>query len=82
VRATGGLYDTVRSVDPSTGEGNGFTFDEYSAAALLQALRRALVTFEDRVAWRRIQIAGMRQDFSWDASARAYVAAYERATMM
>jgi starch synthase len=82
VRATGGLYDTVRSVDPSTGEGNGFTFDEYSAAALLQALRRALVTFEDRVAWRRIQIAGMRQDFSWDASARAYVAAYERATMI
>jgi len=79
VRATGGLYDTVRNVDPSTGEGTGFTFEPYTADALLGTLRRALHVYQDEAAWRRIQIAGMRQDFSWDASARQYVEVYERA---
>ena len=81
VRATGGLYDTVRNFDASTGEGTGFTFETYSSAALLETLRRALRVYEDRHAWERIQAAGMGQDFSWDASARKYVTAYERATM-
>jgi len=79
VRATGGLYDTVQNVDPQSGTGTGFTFDEYSPRALLGALRRALDLFENQAIWRRIQKAGMRQDFSWDASAREYVAVYERA---
>jgi starch synthase len=79
VRATGGLYDTVRNYDPATGEGTGFTFDEYSPEALLGTLRWALSVYDDRLAWRRIQAAGMQQDFSWDASARQYVKVYERA---
>jgi len=79
VRATGGLADTVRDVDPATGEGTGFTFSEASGAALLGALGRALSVYRDRAAWRRIQAAGMRQDFSWDASARQYAGLYERA---
>jgi starch synthase len=82
VRATGGLYDTVQDVDPSTGTGTGFTFDRYSAGALLETLRRALRTYEDQAVWRRIQSAGMRQDYSWDASARKYVDVYERATIV
>jgi starch synthase len=79
VRATGGLQDTVRDVDPETGRGTGFTFVEYTPEALLAALRRALALFGDRPVWRRIQKAGMREDFSWDASARQYVDLYERA---
>jgi starch synthase len=79
VRATGGLADTVRNVDSATGEGTGFTFVEASSAALLAALRRALAAYRDRAGWRRIQAAGMRQDFSWDASARQYAMLYERA---
>ena len=78
VRATGGLADTVRNVDPGTGEGTGFTFDEYSPQALLGTLRWALGVFQDRRVWHRIQVAGMREDFSWDASARAYSDAYAR----
>jgi starch synthase len=81
VRAVGGLYDTVRDFDPVTGYGTGFAFDEYSASALLKTLRRALSAYHDRQIWERIRAEGMRQDFSWDASARAYTAAYERATM-
>src|SRR5688500_8888149 len=79
VRATGGLADTVRNFDPQTGVGTGFTFDEHSPQALLGTLRWALGVFQDRQTWKRIQVAGMQQDHSWDASARRYVEVYERA---
>jgi starch synthase len=79
VRATGGLYDTVKNYDAATGEGTGFAFDDYTPEALLGTLRWALSVFEQREAWRRLQRAGMLQDHSWDSSARAYVKVYERA---
>jgi starch synthase len=73
VRAVGGLADTVE-------EGaTGFVFKEYTAEALLQALRRALRAFQDPQKWRTLQLAGMKQDHSWDRSAREYVRIYERA---
>jgi starch synthase len=81
VRATGGLYDTVHNFDPATGAGSGFTFEPYSAFAMLQTLQSALRTYQNRPVWRRLQVAGMGQDFSWAGSARKYAAAYERATI-
>jgi starch synthase len=81
VHATGGLYDTVDDFDPATGGGTGFTFTDYSSHALLTTLRRALAMYTDTRRWRRLQVAGMRQDFSWDAPARQYVKVYERATL-
>jgi len=74
-RATGGLADTVR--DASEPDGNGIRFTEYSPAALVEAVRRALELFRNPKQWKRLQQAGMRQDFSWDASAREYVKVYE-----
>jgi starch synthase len=82
VRATGGLDDTVQQVDEATGEGTGFKFEEYTPQAMLGAIRRALAWFGRPAAWRRIQEAGMRQDNSWEASAKEYVALYERAVAM
>jgi starch synthase len=79
VRATGGLFDTVENFDARTGGGTGFTFDEYSAQALLGTLRWALDIYKEKAAWRKLQLAGMRQDFSWDTSAKAYVRVYEGA---
>src|ERR1051325_10066831 len=79
VRAVGGLADTVQNFNARTGDGTGFSFDQYSAQALLNTLRWALGIYEDRATWQRIQRSGMRQDFSWDASARQYVKVYERA---
>ena len=78
VRGTGGLEDTVQDFDPATGTGTGFKFREYSAGALVAAVRRALAVFPDRAAWTRMQQTGMRQDHSWDASAREYVKVYRR----
>lgn len=80
VRATGGLADTVVDVDTDVDRGTGFTFDEASGHALLAALRRALAVYRDEPdRWQALQQAGMARDFSWDASARAYLEAYDQA---
>lgn len=75
VRATGGLQDTVRDPEEAT-PGTGFKFREYHPAALVAALHRALDTWRDGAQWTRMQQAGMREDHSWDASAREYVKVY------
>ena len=75
VRATGGLADTVR--DAAEPGGNGIRFTDYTPAALVEAVRRALELFRNPKQWKRLQLAGMSADFSWDASAREYVKVYE-----
>jgi len=80
VRATGGLDDTVQNYDPATGAGNGFKFYDPSGEALLGTLRWALHVFQNETErWRQLQRTGMALDYSWNASARAYVSAYQRA---
>jgi glycogen synthase len=77
VRRTGGLADTVPDV--SQEDGLGFVFDDYSAAAVVSALRRALALFEDKAAWQGLQRRAMLADFSWNASAARYETLYEQA---
>ena len=79
VRATGGLDDTVTDYNEVTGEGTGFKFTDYTAPALLEAMERARRAFANPNLWKKLQTAGMRQDFSWDRSAREYVKLYESA---
>jgi starch synthase len=79
VRATGGLDDTVTDYNDAAGTGTGFKFGPYSAAALLDAMDRAKSVYDNPSDWKRLQVAGMRQDFSWDRSAREYVKLYESA---
>ena len=79
VRRTGGLSDTVADYDPKTGQGTGFLFDEYSAPALVDCLRRALEVYSNRNKWNRLARNGMKQDFSWEHSAKEYVKVYRKA---
>jgi starch synthase len=76
VRRTGGLKDTVQDVHPKTGTGNGISFDAATPSEFLDAVRRAVRLYADRDAFRRIQAVGMACDFSWQASAREYLALY------
>jgi starch synthase len=76
VRATGGLDDTVINYNERSGRGTGFKFKEYTPEALVRTVKRALKVFARRKDWRALQLSGMRQDFSWDASAREYVKVY------
>ena len=81
VRATGGLIDTVVNATPQTladGTASGFAFEPLDAGALEHALVRALDCHVDREGWRRMVRRVMRQDWSWDSSARAYVKLFER----
>lgn len=77
VHQVGGLADTVHDYDPATGEGTGFVFDDYSAAAMLAATERALALFPRRRPWTHLMKNGMSQDFSWEHSARLYSGLYE-----
>ena len=79
VRRVGGLADTVRDYTAGASDATGFAFDEYTPRTLLETLSRALALFRDPARWRALQLTGMRQDHSWDRSAREYVKIYERA---
>src|SRR5207249_5102507 len=48
VRAVGGLADTVHDYAPRDKQANGFVFRDYTGAAMLEALRRALALYGDR----------------------------------
>ena len=78
VRATGGLADSITDLDAEPTRGNGFTFDDCNAAALVRAVRRALRHYEDAATWTRWVRRAMREDFSWKRSASAYVSIYEK----
>ena len=76
-RRTGGLADTVTDAgDPG---GTGVLFDEFSPAALWDALTRARRVYAQPARWAELQTRGMRTDFSWSRSAGEYVSAYTRA---
>jgi starch synthase len=80
VRATGGLADTVQDFDPTTSpEGNGFVFTEYTGAALLETVRRAVAAFQKGADWQSLIQRAMRSDFSWTRSAAQYTALYAEA---
>jgi starch synthase len=82
VHATGGLVDTVVDVTSETledGSATGIAFRPYTGRALAGALGRAIDLWHHPDAMARVIAAGMRADWSWDRSARAYVQLYEEA---
>ncbi len=81
VRETGGLADTITNTTESTlaaGTANGFSFADASAYALSMAIDKAVHAYRQPEVWDRLVSTGMRQDWSWDRSARQYVELYER----
>jgi starch synthase len=76
VRATGGLEDTITPFNPQTGTGNGFKFAAYTPKAFLRALQKAIGLFHNAGAWRKLRTNAMKEDFSWDRSARSYLELY------
>lgn len=81
VRETGGLADTVQNFDNYDADyGTGFVFQWETANAVYGTLQWALETFRTKPqAWLRMQERAMSQDFSWDKSAREYIAMYQQA---
>ena len=73
VRETGGLKDTVEPYNMFENTGNGFTFDNYDAGLLLDAINRAkTLFFEYREGWDQMVQRDMDKDVSWTKSAKQY----------
>ena len=73
VRQTGGLADTVRSCQLGQEDGNGYVFANYNAYDMLYTIQQAVELYRtSREDFAKVQYRGMTDDFSWDASARAY----------
>ncbi|MBN2885039.1 glycogen synthase [Patescibacteria group bacterium] len=72
VRATGGLKDTV--IDKET----GLVFNQYTSKNFINTLKQALEIYYNQPAlYRKIRSNGLKQDWSWQASAPKYKNLYQ-----
>ena len=81
VRKTGGLADTVTDfyeAKIANTTATGFSFKDYSAKALTGAVRRALKIYSSADEWKKLQLNGMKMDYSWNQSAEQYDKLYSR----
>ena len=76
VRETGGLYDTIKPYNIYNGEGNGFTFANYNAHEMKDAVARAVDLYNDKKKWSTLLKTVMDTDFSWNVSAKKYIDLY------
>ena len=73
VRLTGGLADTIEDGV------NGFTFFDFAAQYLFDAVQRAVDVYRKHPErWKQMMITAMGQDFSWEKSAQKYLAVYAK----
>ena len=77
-RASGGLYQIVRDYDPTTGDGNGFQFFDYSVEAFWDSIMRAKKVFADAQAWKALMQRAMESDFSWSTASEKYEQVYAK----
>ncbi len=75
VRETGGLNDTI--TDSQSGVGNGFTFKNFNAHEMQDAVWRAIGGYTDKDGWDILRRRCMACDNSWSASANAYIHLYK-----
>ncbi len=81
VHGVGGLKDTVVDTHDATladRTANGFVMRHLDPHAILWGVGRAVEYFQQPKLWQAIQRNGMASDFSWDKSARQYLALYQR----
>ena len=77
VRQTGGLNDTVEPFNSAAGTGNGFKFYHFDSRDLIQQIENAHRIFrEDPPAWTRLVQNAMASRFSFEATAKAYIALF------
>jgi len=80
VHAVGGLRDTVfeQTQESAPDEANGFVFSRALADELFEAIQRAISLFRKKDQWKQLQLNAMNKDFSWDVSAKEYLAIYTK----
>jgi starch synthase len=76
VRETGGLRDTVLPYNQYTGEGNGFSFANYDAWEMRDAIRAALGCYQNKEVMDGLITNAMKADFGFERSAEEYARLY------
>ena len=82
VTNVGGLSDTVTGLDEkfsNINQANGFTMSTVSTNALYKQVVRALQLFQTPDKWVSVAKNGMQRDWSWQNSAKQYIALYKQA---
>ena len=80
VRKTGGLADTVVDATLEAIANNtatGIVFSDASAGNLMEAIKRTMLLYNQPANWKKIQVNGMKKDFSWQRSAEQYLELYQ-----
>ena len=79
---TGGLHDTVETLDWGASRGNGFVFDTYDSGGLFWAMDRAMDFFHSPADVRGREISRIMTEslarFNHEECAREYIKLYER----
>jgi starch synthase len=81
---TGGLADTVIDANVAAmqaGVATGIQFERVELPALTAAISRTLALYRQPEQWRTIQRNGMKSDFSWARSGKAYADLYTQLVM-
>jgi starch synthase len=78
VRATGGLYDSVKPYKNGKGTGNGFMFEKYTVSEMIKCIKEALEVYKKPKEWQKLIENAMQTDCSWESSAEKYNALYHK----
>ena len=76
VRETGGLRDSVTPYNKYTGEGNGFSFADFNAHEMKDAILNAVDCYYKPDTIQALRRSAMEADFSFDRSAEEYTRLY------
>ena len=79
VRKIGGLADSVTDHTSLEDPGTGFVFENYDKYAFLGTFMRAYETYKYPKIWQGIQKRAMKENFSWEKSAKEYEKLFLRA---
>jgi starch synthase len=82
VHKVGGLKDTVVDTIENSIKNNtatGIVFDKFTLEEYKLALKKAFELFELKDKWKHVQNTAMREDFSWNKSAKEYLNVYKKA---
>jgi starch synthase len=78
-RRSGGMADSVTDATLDAiqeGTANGFLFEPPTTSELIESARRAHELYRQPIAWRKMQVCAMRQDFGWHRAAEVYADLY------
>lgn len=81
VRKVGGLADTVTDCaleNLADETATGFVFEKFEINEFNNAVRRVFALYARKSDWKKVQKRGMQQQFSWESSAKQYLALYKQ----